>query len=167
MRATKKPEPYKGKGIRYHDEVNSERFIPHVIEPSGGVDRATLAFLVDAYHEEEVEGKTRVVLKLSKQLAPIKVAILPLLKKNADIVALSKAIKQDLQKSFTCMYNDTAAIGKLYRRQDEIGTFYCVTVDVQSLEDQKVTVRDRDTMQQERVSVDNLKAYLSEKLQQD
>ena len=87
-----------------------------------------------------------------------------MLKSNNDIVTLSKNIKQDLAKSFTCMYNDTAAIGKLYRRQDEVGTFYCVTVDVQSLEDQQVTVRDRDTMKQDRISLDKLKTYLTEKL---
>jgi len=135
-----------------------------VIEPSGGVDRATLAFLVDAYHEEEVEGRTRVVLKLSKQLAPMKVAVLPLLKNNSDIVTLAKNIKKDLQQSFSSVYDDTAAIGKLYRRQDEVGTFFCVTVDVDSLTDHQVTVRERDTMSQERIPLDNLKAYLTEKL---
>ena len=135
-----------------------------MIEPSGGVDRATLAFLVDAYHEEEVEGRTRVVLKLSKQLAPMKVAVLPLLKNNSDIVTLAKNIKKDLQQSFSSVYDDTAAIGKLYRRQDEVGTFFCVTVDVDSLTDHQVTVRERDTMSQERIPLDNLKAYLTEKL---
>ena len=151
---------FSGKDLRYQNKITNERFFPFVIEPSGGVDRATLAFLVDAYHEEEVEGKTRVVLKLSKQLAPRKVAILPLLKKNGEIVELAHRIKDDLQKDFVCVYDDTAAIGKLYRRQDEVGTFYCVTVDVQSLEDKQVTVRDRDTMNQERIPVENLKQYL-------
>lgn len=150
--------------LRYNDQVNNNKFYPYVIEPSGGCDRATLAFLVDAYHEEEVEGKTRVVLKLSKQLAPRKIAILPLLKKNDDIVNLAKAIKTDLQKDFTCIYDDTAAIGKLYRRQDEVGTFYCVTVDVQSLEDKQVTVRDRDTMVQQRIAVDQLQNYMNDHL---
>ena len=160
----KQHSKFSGKDLQYQDKVTNEKFFPYVIEPSGGVDRATLAFLVDAYHEEEVEGRTRVVLKLSKQLAPIKVAVLPLLKSNDEIVALSKNIKNDLQRYFTCMYNDTAAIGKLYRRQDEVGTFYCVTVDVQSLEDKQVTVRERDTMAQERVPLGNLKTYLMEKL---
>jgi len=105
-----------------------------------------------------------VVLKFSKELAPVHVAVLPLLKKNADIVELAKRIKQDLHRDFVCVYDDTASIGKLYRRQDEVGTFYCVTVDVQSLEDKQVTVRDRDTMQQERIPVDNLKKYLSEQI---
>ena len=162
---------FSGKDLEYRDNITNEKFYPYIIEPSGGCDRATLAFLADGYHEEEVpaaaadkEAKTRVVLKFSKQLAPVKVAILPLLKKNDGIVALAKKIKQDLQKDLVCVYDDTAAIGKLYRRQDEIGTFYCVTVDVQSLEDKQVTVRDRDTMKQERIPVDNLKKYLMERL---
>ena len=163
---------FSGKNLQYKDPVTQEEFFPYIIEPSGGVDRALLAFFVDAYHEEEVKmvskvepkGETRVVLKLSKELSPVKVAILPLLKKNDGIVTLAKKIKQDLQKSFVTVYDDTAAIGKLYRRQDEVGTFYCITVDVQSLEDKQVTVRDRDTMQQERIPVEGLKRYLTEKL---
>lgn len=160
----KQHSEFSGKDLQYQDKVTNERFFPYVIEPSGGVDRAALAFLVDAYHEEEVDGSTRVVLKLSKQLAPIKAAVLPLLKNNNAIVTLAQNIKKDLQQSFACMYNDTAAIGKLYRRQDEVGTFFCVTVDVQSLEDRQVTVRDRDTMRQERIALDHLKTYLTEKL---
>lgn len=155
---------FSGKNLQYKDPVTQEEFFPYIIEPSGGVDRALLAFLVDAYTEEEVKGETRVVLKFSKNLSPVKVAILPLLKKNEGIVSLAKKIKHDLQKDFTTVYDDTAAIGKLYRRQDEVGTFYCVTVDVQSLEDNQVTVRDRDTMAQERISVDQLKKYMTEKL---
>ncbi len=156
-----------GKDLRYQDPVSQEKFFPYVIEPSGGVDRAALAFLVDAYHEEDVEGSTRVVLRLHKNLVPTQVAVLPLLKKNHEIVALAKNLRRDLQKSLTCVYDDTAAIGKLYRRQDEVGTFFCVTVDVQSLEDKQVTVRSRDTMKQERVSVDRLKDYLTEKFSND
>ncbi|MFT5169587.1 MAG: glycyl-tRNA synthetase, partial [Candidatus Omnitrophota bacterium] len=121
------------------------------------------AFLIDAYHEEEVDGKPRIVLKLHKDLVPTKVAVLPLLKKNADVVSLAKNIKNDIIQDYTCVYNDTGAIGKLYRRQDEVGTFYCVTVDVESLEDKKVTLRDRDTMKQERIPVENLKQYLRDK----
>ena len=160
----KQHSKFSGKDLQYQDKITNEKLFPHVIEPSGGVDRATLAFLIDAYHEEEVDGRTRSVLKLSKQLAPVKVAVLPLLKSNSEIVTLSKNIKNDLQKQFTCVYNDTAAIGKLYRRQDEVGTFFCVTVDVQSLEDKQVTVRERDTMAQERIPLENLKKYLTEKL---
>lgn len=154
---------YSGKDLRYQDLMTQEKFFPYIIEPSGGVDRATLAFLVDAYHEEEVNGATRVVLRLSKELAPVKVAVLPLLKKNTAIVELAKGIKKDLQKDFVVVYDDTAAIGKLYRRQDEVGTFFCVTVDVQSLEDKQVTVRHRDTMAQDRVPIEDLRRYLMDK----
>ncbi len=161
----KQHSQHSGVDLRYHDQVSGEKFFPYVVEPSGGVDRAALAFLTDAYHEEEVEGRTRVVLKLSKHLAPVQVAVLPLLKKNDALVSLAKKIKKDLQKNFVCVYDDTAAIGKLYRRQDEIGTFFCVTVDVQSLDDQQVTVRDRDTMGQERLGVDHLKRYLTDQFQ--
>ena len=167
----KQHEKFSGKNLKYRDNLTNEEFYPYVIEPSGGCDRATLAFLADAYCEEEVpsnsadkEAKTRTVLKLSKHLAPVKVAILPLLKKNDGIVALAKKLKNDLQKDWVCVYDDTAAIGKLYRRQDEVGTFFCVTVDVQSLEDKQVTVRERDTMKQERVAVERLKEYLKGKI---
>ena len=151
---------HSGRDLRYHDEVKKERFYPYIIEPSGGVDRALLAFLVDAYHEEKVKEEIRVVLKLHKELAPVKVAVLPLLKNRPGIVEVAKNLAQDLKKDIVAVYDDTAAIGKLYRRQDEIGTLFCVTVDVQSLEDKQVTVRDRDTMQQERIGLDKLKDYL-------
>lgn len=149
-----------GKDLLFQDSVSHKKFFPYIIEPSGGVDRAALAFLVDAYHEEQVDGKLRVVLRFGKDLAPVQVAVLPLLKKNGDIVSLAIKIKQDLLKDFVTVYDDTASIGKLYRRQDEIGTFFCVTVDVQSIEDQQVTVRDRDTMTQDRIGIDQLKNYL-------
>ncbi len=155
---------FSGKNLQYKDPVTNEEFFPHVIEPSGGCDRATLAFLVDAYHEETVNDTLRVVMKFHPKLAPIKVAVLPLLKKNDGIVALAKKIKSELQKDMVCVYDDTAAIGKLYRRQDEVGTVFCVTVDVQSLEDKQVTVRFRDTMQQERIPLERLSGYLKEKL---
>lgn len=155
---------FSGKDLQYQDPVTLEKFFPHVVEPSGGCDRGTLAFLVDAYHEEMVNDTLRVVMKFHPKLAPIKVAVLPLLKKNDGIVALAKKIKSGLQKDMVCVYDDSAAIGKLYRRQDEVGTVFCVTVDVQSLEDKQVTVRFRDTMQQERISLENLSGYLKEKL---
>jgi glycyl-tRNA synthetase len=155
---------FSGKKLIYKDPVTNQEFYPYVIEPSGGCDRGTLAFLVDAYHEEQVNDGTRVVMKFHPSLAPVKVAIFPLLKKNAGLVELAKTIKTDLKKEWNCVYDDTGAIGKLYRRQDEIGTPFCVTVDVQSLEDKQVTVRERDTMQQTRVSVENLKTYLRERL---
>ncbi len=155
---------FSGKDLQYQDPVTNEKFYPHVIEPSGGCDRATLAFLADAYHEETVKDSLRVVLKFHPTLAPVKVAVLPLLKKNDGIVTLAKKIKADLQKDMVCVYDDTAAIGKLYRRQDEVGTMFCVTVDVQSLQDGQVTVRHRDTMAQERITVERLKEYLIKNL---
>jgi glycyl-tRNA synthetase len=155
---------HSGEALQYFDDVKKERFYPYIIEPSGGVDRSVLAFLADAYHEEKVKDDLRIVLKLHKDLAPIKVAALPLLKNRTGIVELAKKIAADLKKSFITVYDDTGAIGKLYRRQDEVGTLYCVTIDVRSLEDKQVTVRDRDTMLQERISVDKLKEYLITKL---
>ncbi len=155
---------YSGKDLQYFDDAAKEKFYPYIIEPSGGVDRAVLAFLIDAYHEEKVKEETRVVLKLNKNLVPTKLAILPLLRNRPDIVELAKKITQDLKKSIVAVYDDTGSIGKLYRRQDEVGTLYCVTVDVQTLEDKQVTVRDRDTMLQERISIDKLKEYLINKL---
>ena len=153
-----------GKDMRYFDEVAKERFYPYIIEPSGGVDRSVLAFLTDAYNEEKVKDETRVVMKLNKELAPVKAAVFPLLRNRPEIVELAKKIAQDLKKSFVTVYDDTGAIGKLYRRQDEVGTLCCITVDVQSLEDQQVTVRDRDTMLQDRINIDQLKQYLEKKL---
>ena len=155
---------FSGKDLIYTDEVKKEKVYPYIIEPSGGVDRSLLAFLVDAYAEEQVKDDTRVVLKLHKDLAPVKIAVFPLLKNRPEIVETAKRIAADLKKVFVTTYDDTGAIGKLYRRQDEVGTLYCVTVDVQSLEDKQVTVRDRDTMQQERVGTDKLKEYLFNKL---
>ena len=155
---------YSGKDLQYFDDLKKEKFYPYIIEPSGGVDRAVLAFLIDAYQEEEVKEDTRVVLKLNKELAPTKVAILPLLRNRPEIVELAKKISQDLKKSFAAVYDDTGSIGKLYRRQDEVGTLYCVTIDVQTLEDKQVTVRSRDSMLQERIAIAGLRDYLSEKL---
>jgi len=155
---------FSGKDMAYFDEETEEHIYPYVIEPSGGIDRAALAFLVDAYHEEEVRGRKRVLLRLHKDLAPVKVAVLPLLRNRPEIVALAKEIARDLRPHFVVMYDDTASIGRLYRRQDEIGTPYCVTVDVKSLEDRAVTVRERDSMEQVRPSISQLKGYLLERL---
>ena len=153
-----------GEDLRYFDDAAKERFFPYIIEPSGGVDRSVLAFLVDAYYEEKVKDDLRVVLKLHKDLAPVKVAVLPLLRNRPEIVELAKNIAKELKKHFITVYDDTGAIGKLYRRQDEVGTLYCLTVDVQTLEDKQVTVRDRDTMLQDRISIDKLKEYFTGKL---
>ncbi|MGB2705286.1 MAG: glycine--tRNA ligase [Candidatus Omnitrophota bacterium] len=154
-----------GKDLRYFDDATKQKFYPYIIEPSGGVDRSVLAFLVDSYREEKVKKEKRVVLGLHKDLAPIKVAVLPLLRNRPEIVKLAKAIYEDLRGNYKACYDDTASIGRLYRRQDEAGTLYCITVDVDSLEDKKVTVRDRDTMKQDRIGVDAVKKYVTEKLQ--
>ncbi len=153
-----------GRSLAFYDEEKKKDIIPHVIEPSGGVDRACLAFLIDAYKAEKVRGEKRVVLAFHKYLAPVKVAVLPLLRNRPELVKLARAIYKDLRGDFKVSYDDTASIGRLYRRQDETGTLYCITVDVKSLEDKKVTVRDRDTMKQERISVDMMKKYVEEKL---
>lgn len=155
-----------GKDLEYFDEETKDKYIPYVIEPSGGIDRSILAFLTDSYKEEEVRGEKRVSLAIHKSLAPIKAAILPLLKNRSEIVGKAKDIASDLRASFKVMYDDTASIGRLYRRQDEIGTPYCITVDVDSLTDHKVTVRDRDSMKQDRILISKLKEYLVEKFKQ-
>lgn len=155
---------FSAKDLSFFDDKTKERFIPYVIEPSGGVDRTLLAFLVDSYREEQVKGKTRVVLGLNKELAPVKAAVLPLLKNRPEIVELAKKLADSLSRKMAVKYDDTAAIGKLYRRQDEVGTLYCITVDVQSLQDKQVTVRERDSMKQERISLDNVEVYLLEKI---
>lgn len=155
---------FSGKDTTYFDEETGEHIYPYVIEPSGGIDRAALAFLVDAYHAEEVRGRKRVLLSLHRDLAPVKVAVLPLLRNRPEVVALAKEIARDLRPRFVVIYDDTASIGRLYRRQDEIGTPYCITVDVQSLEDRAVTVRERDSMEQARPSISQVKGFLLEKL---
>lgn len=149
-----------GRDLQYFDEATKERYVPYVIEPSGGIDRSILAFLTDAYREEKVKDEKRVVLGLHKKLAPIKAAVLPLLKNRNEIVNMAKCLTANLRKSLRVMYDDTASIGRLYRRQDEIGTPYCITIDVESLTDGKVTVRDRDSMKQDRVAQDKVKEYL-------
>jgi glycyl-tRNA synthetase len=150
------------KDLSYFDEAAKEKYIPYVIEPSAGADRATLAFLIDAYREEKVKGDKRVVLALQHRLAPIKVAVLPLLRNRPDIVEAARSIAADLRTRYKAVYDDTASIGRLYRRQDEIGTPYCVTVDVQSLDDRQVTVRERDSMRQVRVPIEGVVDYLTD-----
>lgn len=162
----KRHSQHSGKELAYFDEETKQHYIPYVIEPSCGVDRIFLALLLDAYHEEEVRGEKRVVLRLKPQLAPIKVAVFPLLRNRPEIVQKAKEIANALRKDFTVWYDDTAAIGRLYRRQDEIGTPFCVTVDVQSLTDNAVTIRDRDTMLQDRVPIERVAAVIQSKLSQ-
>ena len=153
-----------GKSMEYFDQEQNEKYLPYVIEPSLGADRVALAFLVDAYDEEVVDAEkndTRVVLHLHPALAPFKAAVLPLSKKLSE---QAQEVYAKLAKHFMVDYDDAGSIGKRYRRQDEIGTPYCVTFDFDSLEDGAVTIRDRDTMQQERVKIDELVAYLEEKM---
>lgn len=170
---SKKPEDAEGKRINpdstedlsYFDPQTNERFYPYIIEPSVGVNRTLLAIMMDAYEERTNDkGETRVILKLKPELAPIKVAVLPLAKNKPEIVEMAKKIKKDLQPSMRAVYDDTGGIGKLYARQDEIGTPFCVTVDHESLEDNAVTVRDRDTWKQERIPVEALKNHLNKSL---
>jgi glycyl-tRNA synthetase len=170
---SKKPEDAEGKRINpdstedlsYFDEATKQRFYPYIIEPSIGVNRTLLAVMMDAYTEKTNEkGETRVILKLKPELAPIKVAVLPLAKNKPEIVEMARKIKKELQPSMRAVYDDTGGIGKLYARQDEIGTPFCVTVDHESLVDSAVTVRDRDTWAQERVPAEGLQAYLRERM---
>lgn len=154
-----------GRDLSYFDDSTGEKIIPYVIEPSGGVDRAVLAVLVDAYRTEIVRDRKRVFLSLDNKLAPIKVAILPLLKNRPEIVEMARRILDDVRGNYRVVYDDTAAIGRLYRRQDEIGTPFCVTVDVDSLEDGKVTLRGRDTMEQDRIEATKLKDVLRQQLE--
>ena len=154
---------HSGESMEYIDPVTNERYVPYVIEPSLGADRVALALLCDAYDEEEVgEGDTRVVLRLSPVLAPVKAAILPLSKKLGD---KAMEVYSTLIKKYACEYDDAGSIGKRYRRQDEIGTPVCITVDFDTLEDNSVTVRDRDTMEQQRISIDKLDSFMAKLLE--
>ena len=146
---------FSGKTLDYFDEEKGERYLPYVIEPSSGVDRTLLAVLVDAYDEEAGEKEMRVVLHIKPEIAPIKVAILPL-SRNEKLLPMSKEVSGLLRPHFMTQYDDAQSIGRRYRRQDEIGTPYCVTIDFQSLEDNQVTIRERDSMQQVRVPVSGL-----------
>lgn len=161
----KRINPDSTEDLSYFDESTKQRFYPHVIEPAAGVNRTVLAVMMDAYSEKKNEkGEVRVILKLSPQLAPIKAAILPLAKNKPEIVGMAKAIKRSLQPVLRAVYDDTGGIGKLYARQDEIGTPFCITVDHQSLEDEAVTVRDRDTWEQDRIKVVDLADHLKRRL---
>ncbi len=162
----KQHSQYSGKELAYLDDATGQKVVPYVIEPSAGADRAALAFLIDSYHEEKVKDEKRVVLRLHPALAPTKVAVLPLLRNRPEIVETARGLAARLRPTFTTVYDDTASIGRLYRRQDEVGTLFCVTVDVQSLEDRQVTVRDRDTMQQVRIPLDRVEAYVRDRLEQ-
>ncbi|HZD23975.1 MAG TPA: glycine--tRNA ligase [Acidimicrobiia bacterium] len=154
---------YSGEDLRYYDQVSDERFFPHVIEPAAGATRTTFAFMIDAYTEEQVNDETRTILKLDHRLAPYKAAVLPL-SKRSELIGPAERLAAELRKHWMVELDITQSIGRRYRRQDEIGTPYCVTVDFDSLEDQAVTIRDRDSMEQDRVSMDKVVSYLRDKL---
>ena len=154
---------FSGQKLEYFDPQSKERYVPHVIEPAAGADRATLAFLVDAYDEEEIDGEQRTVLKLHPRLAPVKAAVLPLVRKDGQ-PEVAREIVAALRGRMQTEYDEGGSIGKRYRRQDEIGTPFCVTVDHQTLEDRTVTVRERDTLAQSRVAIDELGDTLAARL---
>ena len=161
-------EQFSGKAMKYFDEQTKEKFVPFVIETSVGASRSFMAFLCAAYDEEMVEGtegtgEMRTVLHLHPKLAPMKAAILPLVNRDG-MDDIAKKMTKDLQKYFRVFYDDSGAIGRRYRRQDEIGTPFCFTVDSQTLQDQTVTVRERDSMKQERIAMDKVRNYLLERI---
>jgi glycyl-tRNA synthetase len=154
--------------LSYFDQEVGERWVPFVIEPAAGLTRCVLAFLLDAYDEDSAPNSkggvdTRTVLRFDPRLAPVKVAVLPL-SRNADLSPKARDLAADLRKRWNVEFDDAGAIGRRYRRQDEIGTPYCVTVDFESLDDQAVTVRERDSMAQERIGLDALQMWLLERL---
>jgi glycyl-tRNA synthetase len=158
---------HSGTKLEYVDTVSGERYIPNVIEPAGGVDRALLAFLVDAYDEEVVAERQRTVLRLHPAIAPVKAAILPLIGKSGDMVGKARSLYEELRRRQSVEYDDNGAIGRRYRRQDEIGTPWAFTVDEQTLEDDTVTVRDRDSLAQERLPIAGVNDWLDDALERD
>lgn len=159
---------HSGKDLSFYDQETGEKYIPYVIEPAAGLTRAVFAFMLEAYAEDEAPNTkggvdTRAVMRFDKRLAPIKAAVLPL-SRNADLSPKARDLATNLRKNWMIDFDDAGAIGRRYRRQDEIGTPYCITVDFETLEDQAVTVRDRDTMQQERIGIDALEGWLSARL---
>ncbi|MDD2646691.1 MAG: glycine--tRNA ligase [Patescibacteria group bacterium] len=155
---------FSGVDLTYFDSETKEKFIPHVVETSVGLTRLFLMFVDAAYHEEKVKDETRIVLKFDKKIAPIRIAVFPLLKNKPELVAKARSIYEDLKKRYMCEFDDNGNIGKRYRRQDEIGTPYCVTVDFDTLEKGTVTIRDRDSMKQELIKADELKVYFEKHL---
>jgi glycyl-tRNA synthetase len=154
---------FSGEDLTFYDQERETHYVPYVIEPAAGADRATLAFLLAAYDEEDVRGEKRVLLRLDHRLAPYKVAVLPL-SRNERLSPLGREVAAALRPHFQIDFDDASSIGRRYRRQDEIGTPFCVTVDFDSLDDQAVTVRDRDTMEQDRIAISKLVSYLQERL---
>jgi len=159
----KQHQEYSGKNMEYIDQLTNERFIPYVVETSAGCDRLFLALLADAYREDVVDGEERVVLKLAPKVSPIKAAVLPLMKKGG-MGERASQLREELSESFLVQYDDAGSIGKRYRRQDEIGTPFCITVDHQSLEEGTVTVRFRDSAAQERIDLSRVREFIGAKL---
>jgi glycyl-tRNA synthetase len=158
---------HSGTKLEYVDSATGERYVPHVIEPAGGADRAFLAFLVDAYDEEEVAGRGRTVLRLHPGIAPVKAAVLPLIGRHEAMVSKARALYEELRRRYIVEYDDNGAIGRRYRRQDEIGTPWAFTVDEQTIEDDTVTVRDRDSLAQQRLPLEGVSRWLEEALARD
>jgi glycyl-tRNA synthetase len=154
---------FSGKDLSYFDDETKERFVPHVIEPSAGATRSVLAFLCEAYAEEQVEGEMRTVMRFHPRLAPVKAAVFPLVKKDG-MPEKAMALYKDLKRNLNVFYDEKGAVGRRYRRQDEAGTPFCITIDGQTNEDQTVTIRERDSMKQDRMALDKVKSYLVEKL---
>ncbi|MEO5678881.1 MAG: glycine--tRNA ligase, partial [Acidimicrobiales bacterium] len=152
-----------GESLDYFDQASGERYVPHVIEPAAGATRSMMAFLMAAYDEDQMGGDARTVLRLHPRLAPFKVAVLPLSRKDT-LTPLAREVLALLQPRFVCDYDETQSIGKRYRRQDEVGTPYCVTVDFDSLEDEQVTVRERDSGEQVRLPIADLVSHLAGRL---
>ncbi|HEX9892601.1 MAG TPA: glycine--tRNA ligase [Gemmatimonadales bacterium] len=152
-----------GKKLEYFDQAANQRYLPYIVETSAGADRVMLTLLVDAYREEVVQGETRVVLGLHPSVAPIKTAVLPLVNKDG-MPEVALKLHHDLRSRFPSFYDDSGAIGRRYRRQDEAGTPFCVTIDGQTIQDQTVTVRERDSMNQERIAIDSVRRYVTERL---
>ncbi|MFQ6113200.1 MAG: glycine--tRNA ligase [bacterium] len=157
-------QDYSGKVLQYFDDLTRERYFPYIIETSAGCDRTLLTLLADAYEEENLNGDTRVVLHFTPKIAPIKAGVFPLVKRDG-MPEIARTIADNLKKYFAVFYDESGAIGRRYRRQDEVGTPFCITVDSQTLEDNSVTVRERDTMSQERIGIDNLLQYLRDKIE--
>jgi glycyl-tRNA synthetase len=153
-------------GARLEWIAQDERYVPYVIEPAAGADRAALAFLVDAYDEEVVAERPRTVLRLHPRLAPVKVAVLPLIGNDAALVEKARGLYEEVRRAMPAEYDDSAAIGKRYRRQDEIGTPWALTIDHETLDDGTITLRDRDSLEQERIPLDGARAILLERLEQ-
>ena len=153
-----------GTKLEWVDSASGERYIPHVVEPAAGVNRSLLAFLVDSYDEEVVAERPRTVLRLHPEIAPVKAAVLPLIPRNEEIATRARRLYEELRKTVVAEYDDSGQIGRRYRRQDEIGTPFALTIDEQTLEDDTVTIRDRDSLAQDRIAIGGAREIVLERL---